>query len=130
MELKKFKSLFSIICLLAISFGFVSCNDDDSNTIYTYIAYGEISAGSGSIEESIAALSDIADYTTAISTVVNSYTTENKDNEVIKVCDKVYQNQTTNHPTWKGWVEIRRFEGTVTNPGETVPYKVIKSYSY
>lgn len=51
-----------------------------------------------------------------------------KDNEVISICDVVYQNHRTNHPTWEGAVEIEKSK--VGASGDVISSTIIKTYRY
>ena len=98
---KLLKSLLFVVCTMTMALNFTACSeDDDVSTIITYTAKGNISASSSDALESMFA---IADYTEAIKKELGSYYFDTaKDNEVISICDAVYQNHRTNHPTWKG----------------------------
>lgn len=121
------KTLFFFVCTMTMAFNFTACSeDDDVSTIITYTAKGNLSASSGDALESMFA---IADYTEAITKELGSYhfNTE-KDNEIISICDVVYQKQRTNHPTWKGIVEIEKSK--IGTSGDIVSSAIIKTYKY
>ena len=124
---KLLKSLLFVVCTMTMALNFTACSeDDDVSTIITYSAKGNISDSSS---DALGAMFAIADYTEAITKELGSYhfNTE-KDNEVISICDVVYQNHRTNHPTWKGIVEIEKSE--VGASGDVISSTVIKTYKY
>ncbi len=124
---KLLKSLLLFVCSMTMALNFTACSeDDDLITLVTYTVKGNISASSSDALESMFA---IADYTEAIKKELGNYcfNTE-KDNEVISVCDVVYQNHRTNHPTWKGVVEIEKSK--VGTSGDVVSSTIIKTYKY
>ena len=123
---KLLKSLLLFVCSMTMALNFTACSDDDDLiTLVTYTVKGNISASSSDALESMFA---IADYTEAIKKELGNYcfNTE-KDNEVISVCDVVYQNHRTNHPTWKGVVEIEKSK--VGTSGDVVSSTIIKTYN-
>ncbi|MBR2016357.1 MAG: hypothetical protein IKA00_03520 [Prevotella sp.] len=124
---KLLKSLLFVVCTMTMALNFTACSeDDDVSTIITYTAKGNISASSSDALESMFA---IADYTEAIKKELGSYYFDTaKDNEVISICDAVYQNHRTNHPTWKGFVEIEKSETGAS--GEIISSTILKTYKY
>lgn len=125
---KFFKNLFFVVFAMTMTFNLTSCSDDDddNSNVIVYTAKGNISASSN---EALGALLGISDYTSAITKVLgNSYTMTEKDNKVISACDAVFNSHRTNHPTWKGKVEIEKDE--VDSSGGIVSSVVIKTYLY
>ncbi|MBQ4162247.1 MAG: hypothetical protein IJD84_05085 [Parabacteroides sp.] len=128
MKVEKFlKILMAITCMMVMMFSFNSCSDDDDTMILiTYTAKGSLSA-SGS--DALDAIFGVADYTDAITRVLgDSYTTTEKDSEVVSACDAVFQKHRTNHPTWKGQIEIEKSK--IETSGNIVSNTIIKTYKY
>lgn len=128
MRLKRiFKGLVTALYAMLIAFGVSSCsNEDDVIYAYLYSPKGGVSASSS---DALISMYAIADYTEAITNGLgNYYFNSEKDNEVISICDVVYQNHRTNHPTWKGVVEIEKSK--IDSAGEILSSVVIKTYNY
>lgn len=121
------KSLLFVVCTMTMALNFTACSeDDDVSTIITYTAKGNISDSSSAALEAMFA---IAEYNEAITNELGSYYFDTaKDNKVISICDVVYQNHRTNHPTWKGYVEIEKSE--VGASGDVISSTIIKTYKY
>ncbi len=121
------KSLLFVVCTMTMALNFTACSeDDDVSTIITYTAKGNISDSSSAALEAMFA---IAEYNEAITKELGNYYFDTaKDNEVISICDVVYQSHRTNHPTWKGYVEIEKSE--VGASGDVISSTVIKTYKY
>ena len=121
------KSLLFVVCTMTMALNFTACSeDDDVSTIITYSAKGNISDSSS---DALGAMFAIADYNEAITNELGSYYFDTvKDNEVISICDAVYQNHRTNHPTWKGTVEIEK--SSIEASGDVISSTIIKTYKY
>lgn len=128
MKLKKFlKGLFAFVFAVTMAFNFTACSEnDDIITIITYTANGNMSASSS---DAWGAMFAIPEYNEAIAKVLgDNYTTTEMDKEVISACDAVFKNHRTNHPSWKGAVEIEKSK--IGTYGEIVSSSVIKTYIY
>ena len=62
------------------------------------------------------------------SVVENGYTLEEKDDQIIAACDKVYESHRKKYPSLKGEVSIMKVEYDTS--GATVSRKSLKIYKY
>ena len=128
---KILKNIFTIICVLVMTASFTSC-DGDNNDPYTYYYYnaeGTISSISSSLDD-LDALFAIAEYNEAIAKLFagNVYVMGKHDSEVIKACDEVYKRHQEKHPSWQGYVKIRR--SRIDDNGDLFETEVLKEYNY
>ncbi len=120
------KTLLLVVITMTMALNFTSCSEEDEPGLIVYSANGNLSA-SGS--DAFDALFGIAEYNEAIkNTLGENYTTSEKDKEVIAACDAVYKKHKSNHPSWKGSVEIIKSKVSVS--GEASVGEVIKTYNY
>ena len=116
-------TLAAVVCCVMISAVFTSCSKDDadSNNFYYYRANGSISGTGG-----LGGLFVIADYTTAIESVVGTELTKQEDQKVIQACDAVYAKHKADYgSSVSGTVTINRHK-----LGDDSDVKVIKEYQY
>lgn len=118
---KKISAFAVMLCCILASTCFLSCSsEDDETTMYTYRAEGNISG------TSIASLFLITDYTAAIQNVIGeSYTTSNKDKDVIAACDAVYAKHQQSTIKASGQITIKRYTIGKDDQGTA-----IKTYDY
>lgn len=128
---KILKNIFTIICVLAMTASFTSCDggNTEPDTYYYYNAGGKISSISSSLDD-LDALIAIAEYNEAIAKLFagNNYVLGKHDSEVVKACDEVYKRHQEKHSTWEGYVKIRR--SRIDKNGDTFDTEVLKEYNY
>jgi len=127
MKIKRIFGLLAIASAITLMFGFSSCSETtEEDLIFSYTANGNISASSGDV---FGSLYCIAEYSEAINDVLGqTFSLTERDKDVITACDAVYKKHRTNHPEWKGYVEIKKSK--VNNLGEAVTSVVLKRYKY
>ena len=126
------KNVLFWVCALLMTVGVTSCSDDDNNipTMIGYEASGTM-GGSGSIEDTTAAITAPFDYTKAIHSVIGGdYVDHECDDVVIAACDAVFERHRAEYPNLKGEIEIRRYDATPNATGEATDVVVIKTYIY
>ena len=95
------------------------------------VTYGTATSLTASGEDALSVVKAISDYSTALNQVMGgSFCTTDKDAEVIKACDKVFEKHQALYPSLKGYVEIRKTVGTTSSPDEELPSTVVKTYTY
>lgn len=120
------KTLLFVVFTMTMALNFTSCSEEDEPGLILYSATGNLSASGA---DAFDALYGIAEYNEAIkNTLGDTYTTSNKDNEVIAACDAVYEMHQSKQNTWKGKVEIKKSKVSIS--GETSVGEVIKTYNY
>lgn len=122
------KSLFMAIVTIIMATCLSSCVKENEDFLYSYVAEGNVFS-SGDLSDGIGALFAIGEYTEAINKVVkDGYTTEEKDDEVIAACEKVYQSQRAKYPKMAGEVSIKKTKFNTS--GEAVDKSIIKNFTF
>ena len=119
---KKFIMFAAIFCCILTTAVFTSCSkdDDSSNEYYYYRAEGN------AYSNSLASMFLIANYTTAIESVVGTQLTQKADDKVIKACDAVYADHKAKYgDSITGYVKIYR-----KKVGDDNSQTTIKEYNY
>lgn len=128
MRLKKLKIQWTFICLAFMATYMTSCINNEPPSFYSYKASGQITAYQSS-DDTLGIVCAIAEYNGAIIPILNDgFTTRPIDNAIKRVCNAVYQSHKRNHPSWKGYVEILRYEYDAR--GEKISTPVIAIYNY
>ncbi len=128
MRLKKLKIQWTFICLAFMATYMTSCINNEPPSFYSYKASGLITDYQSS-DDTLGVECAVSEYKDAIIAVFGDGLMERPaDNAIKRVCNAVYQSHKRNHPSWKGYVEILRYEYDAR--GEKISTPVIAIYNY